>query len=202
MHNPDFWVQKLQIPPKTRERGGCVLAADTALTHLVRTLLLLLCPELPVRRERIIPAGVAQGQPFLPSALDHPLGPGTGADGSKPEPRWLKSTGKAVRMCCRVRHCCHLGSRHVPFPSLTAVTCSFPDTHPRKVPIPSLTRNPRAPKDPLFDGQVGKGMDVPRIWAGTKTSHDSRIHFIFNMCQQQCPPAAAAQRNCSPHCRE
>lgn len=37
MHNPDFWVQKHQIPPKTRERGGCVLAADTALTHLVRT---------------------------------------------------------------------------------------------------------------------------------------------------------------------
>ena len=91
-----FGSRRTSFLPEPGKKTGCVLAADIALTHLVKTLLLLLYAEIPGRKAQISLAGGPQGRPFIPSALNHPLWLGQEQTAPNPQPRWLKSTGKAV----------------------------------------------------------------------------------------------------------
>lgn len=191
MHDADFWVQKHQ---KSRERGGCVL--DTALTHLLRALLLLPCSELPVRRVRSALLLWLRVSPWC-HLLWVPLGAGTGAASPKAEPPWLKPTGKAVRMCCRVRQSCPLGSSHVPFPSLTAGTCSFQTLIPGRFLTPHRAEIHVLLKIPHWIGRKG----MHRDGCAQRQGRDSDIPSSKDSAHFS-PVPAAAQGNHCPHCWE
>lgn len=141
-----FGSRRTSFLPDLGEKPGCVLAADIVLNHLVKTLMLLLYAEIPGRTAQLRLAGGVQGQPFIPSALNHPLWLGQEQTAPNPEPSWLKSTGKAVSVGGRAKQRWALGSRHtrLSFPSLLFPITSQPPT-PKIFISPSYLAHQRAP---------------------------------------------------------
>lgn len=118
-----------------------MLAADIALTHLARTLLLY--AEIPSRKAQSSAAVGVQGRPFVPSARNPPLRLGREQTAPNAEPRWLKSPGKAVSVGRRAKQCWAWGSGYTSLP-ITTSTPHFPVPDPKKHHIPQLIHAPES----------------------------------------------------------